>query len=290
MTNPFAGVITNPNSALRAATVTRAQLLTPFPQYTGVTDYRPHIGSLSYQGLQVNMQKRFSRGLSATASYVWSKAIDTGGPGNNSGQGTSVENIYKIAEDKSISRFDVPRRLVASGVWELPIARRTKHPAARILARGWQMSGTWVWQRGTPVGVTTSTGISGGFAVRRPDRIPGSDAAYDISTARANAENGKPWFNTAAFVNPSEYRPGNAARTYNDVRRDNYRNFNLSLARNFPINERLRGQFRCEFLNAFNQVVFGTPASDVATPSTFGLITTQGNTPRSIQMVLRVTF
>jgi hypothetical protein len=62
------------------------------------------------------------------------------------------------------------------------------------------------------------------------------------------------------------------------------------VARNFPIRERLRAQFRCEFLNALNQVVFGTPGSDVATPSTFGIVTTQGNTPRSIQMVLRLTF
>jgi hypothetical protein len=288
--NPFAAVITNPNSSLRAATVTRAQLLTPYPQYTGVTDYRPHIGTIAYNGLQVNLQKRFSRGISATASYVWSKAIDVGGPGNNSGQGTSIENIYNVAQDRSLSRFDVPKRLVASGVWELPFARHAKNTAAKVLAKGWQMSGTWIWQSGTPVTVTTSTTVSGGFATRRPDRVPGSDAAYDIATARAHAEAGLPWFNTAAFVNPSEYRLGTAARTYNDVRRDNYRNVNLSLARNLAITERLRAQFRCEFLNAFNQVVFGTPGSDVATQSTFGLITTQGNTPRAIQLVLRTTW
>ena len=288
--NPFAGVIANPNSSLRAATVTRAQLLAPFPQYTGVSDYRPHVGTLSYNGLQINLQKRFSRGVSATASYVWSKAIDVAGPGNNSGQGTSIENIYNVAQDRSVSRFDVPRRLVASGVWEMPFARASKSAAARALAKGWQMSGTWIWQRGTPIGVTTSTGISGGFAVRRPDRVPGSDASFDISTARHNAESGLPWFATAAFVNPSEYRLGTAARTYSDLRRDNYRNFNLSVARNFPVSERVRVQLRCEFLNALNQVVFGTPGADVATPSTFGLITTQGNTPRSIQLVLRTTW
>ncbi|HKA01765.1 MAG TPA: TonB-dependent receptor, partial [Candidatus Solibacter sp.] len=288
--NPFAGVITNPNSSLRAATVTRLQLLAPFPQYTGVTDYRPHVGSLLYNGLQVNLQKRFSRGVSATASYVWSKSLDTGGPGNNSGQGTSIENIYNVAADRSISRFDVPKRLVASAVWEMPFARHAKSTAAKVLAKGWQMSGTWIRQRGTPVGVTTSTGISGGFAVRRPDRVPGSDASYDIATARAHAEAGLPWFNTPAFVNPTEYRLGTAARTYNDLRRDNYRNLNVSVARNIAITERVRAQFRCEFLNALNQVVFGTPGSDVATPSTFGLITTQGNTPRNIQLVLRTTW
>ena len=93
--NPFFGVITNSSSALRNATVTRAQLLTPYPMYTGLTVYRPNIGQASYNALQVVMQKRFSRGLflSATGSYVWSKAMDTGGPGNNSGNGTSLEDI-----------------------------------------------------------------------------------------------------------------------------------------------------------------------------------------------------
>jgi outer membrane receptor protein involved in Fe transport len=288
--NPFAGVIDNPNSNLRNPTVTRLQLLTPFPQYTGVTDYRPHVGSLSYNGLQVSLQKRFSRGVSATANYVWSKSIDTGGPGNNSGQGTTVENIYNIAQDRSISRFDVPHRFVLAGVWEMPFLSHSKAVLPRLFLRGWQTSGTYVWQRGTPISVTTSSGISGNFAVRRPDRIAGSDASFDIGTARRNAQNGLRWFDTAAFVNPPEYRMGTAARTYADVRRDNYRNINLSLARNFVLHEQVRLQFRCEFLNVLNQVIFGTPGTDVATPSTFGFVTTQGNTPRNIQMVLRVTF
>lgn len=172
----------------------------------------------------------------------------------------------------------------------MPFFRSAKAPLARALGRGWQMSGTYVWQSGTPFSISTSTGITGGFAVRRPDRIPGSKAAYEVGEARRNAENGLAWINTAAFINPPEYRMGNAGRTYSDVRRDNYRNLNVSLARNFPIREGLRAQFRCEFLNAFNQVIFRTPGSDVATPATFGLVTTQGNTPRSIQMVLRLTF
>ncbi len=288
--NPFASLITNPNSNLRSATVTRLQLLAPYPQYTGVTDYRPHVGQLSYQGLQFNMQKRFSKGVSATFSYVWSKAIDTGGPGNNSGQGSSVENIYNIAQDRSLSRFDVPRRMVSSGVWEMPFFKRSKSMAPRIFLRGWQMSGTFIWQRGAPITVFTSTGISGNFAIRRPDRVPEVAGDFTMEDARANAEAGRPWFNTKVFVNPPDYRMGNAARTYSDLRRDNYSNTNLSLARNIAVTEKLRAQLRCEFLNVFNQVVFGSPGTDVATPSTFGIITGQGNAPRSLQAVLRFTF
>jgi hypothetical protein len=287
--NPFAGVITNPNSSLRNATVTRAQLLYPFPQYTGVTDYRPHIGSLSYNALQVNVQKRYSSGLSMTGSYVWAKSLDTGGPGNNSGNGTSIEDIYNLRNERSISNFDVPHRFVVSGVWEMPFYKRSKALAPRILARGWQMSGTYIWQRGTPFNIVTAGFLN--YAVRRPDRVPGSDAGLDIDVARQNARAGKVWFNTAAFRTPTDYRLGDASRNYSDVRRDNYRNLNLSVARNFGLmHERVRIQFRAEFLNALNLVVFGTPGRDLNTPATLGIVTTQGNTPRSMQAVMRVTF
>jgi hypothetical protein len=287
--NPFAGVITNPNSSLRTATVTRAQLLYPFPQYTAVTDYRPHIGTLSYNGLQVNVQKRYSRGLSMTGSYVWSKSLDTGGPGNNSGNGTAIEDIYNLRNERSVSNFDVPHRVVVSGVWEMPFYRKTKALLPRILARGWQMSGTYIWQRGTPFNVITSGFLN--YGVRRPDRVAGSDASYDLALARDNVRTGKPWFNSAAFVTPTDYRLGDASRNYSDVRRDNYRNINLSVARNFGfLHERARLQFRAEFLNALNQVIFGTPGRDLNNPATLGIVTTQGNTPRSVQAVMRITF
>ena len=289
--NPFVGLINNSSSSLRNATVTRAQLLTPFPMYTGVTLFRPDIGEARYNAMQLIMQKRFSRGLSATASYVWSKAMDTGGPGNNSSFGTSIEDIYNIRLDKSVSNLDVPHRVVVSGVWEMPFFMHTSRRLAHALLSGWQTAGTYILQSGTPITITTSNTLSTvGFAVLEPNRVPGSVAGYSSGTAEQNAREGKPWFNTAAYTVPASYTIGDAARNYTDLRRDPYRNVNISMARNFSLREGWRAQFRGEFINALNQVVFGTPGRDVTTPSTFGIITTQGNTPRTVQLVLRITF
>ncbi len=44
---------------------------------------------------------------------------------------------------------------------------------------------------------------------------------------------GDTWFNTAAFAPPGDYLFGNAERTSDDLRRDSYRNVNLSLLKNF---------------------------------------------------------
>ncbi len=297
--NPFFGVITNPNSALRNPTVQRLQLLKPFPQYNSVTLFRPHWGASKYHALQVNLNKRFSNGLSATANYTWSKLLDTGGVGNGAAflDATSIENIYNFSGEYTLSTLDVPHRFVASYSYELPFGRGKRlgknwNGFTNALLGGWQTSGTWTWQSGTPFTIIASGfSVSTGNAQRRPDRVPGSDAGFSLSQARQNVRNGGVWFNTSAFTSLPDFQLGNAARTYSDVRRDPYRNVNLSVLKNwFWADGNQKLQLRGEFINAFNSVVFGTPGVNVNDPANFGRITTQGNTPRVIQFVLRYTF
>src|SRR6185369_3602957 len=47
--NPFFGIIVTPGSSLAQPTVTRRQLLTAFPQYTGVQAYRKPGANSNYQ-------------------------------------------------------------------------------------------------------------------------------------------------------------------------------------------------------------------------------------------------
>ena len=291
--NPFFGLIANPNSTLRNATLTRAQLLKPYPPYDNPTLFNPHIGASKYNSLQVRLQKRFSDGLTANVSYAWSKTIDIGRNGNNnSGAITSIEDIYDLRGEYAVSNFDVPHRFVAGFSYELPFGpkKRFGHSWNRVmtgLLGGWQMSGTTTFQSGAPISITANSfGLS--YATRRPNRLPG-DGSFD--DARERARNGQTWFNTAVFAQPGDFVLGNGARNYSDVRRDGYRNVDLSLLKNFYFGERRHKiQLRGEFINAFNLVVFGTPGTNVSDPANFGLITTQGNTPRNIQLVLRYTF
>lgn len=291
--NPFFGLITNPNSALRTATVTRAQLLKQYPQYDNPSIFNGHFGASKYHSLQVKLEKRFSGGLSANASYVWGKLIDIGRNGNNnSGTATSVEDAFDLAGEYSISSLDVPHRFVASFSYELPFGRRKAfgkdwNSVVNALAGGWQISGTATRQSGSPLSISAA-GIGLSFATRRPDRLAG-DGSFDDARDRARA--GQTWFNTAVFAQPADFTLGNAARNYSDVRRDGYRNMDLSVLKNFLWDEgRQKIQFRGEFINAFNLVVFGTPGTAVNDPANFGIVRTQGNQPRLIQLVLRYTF
>jgi hypothetical protein len=292
--NPFFGIITNPNSNLRNTTVARSQLLKRYPQYDNPTLFNPHIGASKYNSLQVRLQKRFSDGLSANVSYVWSKTIDIGRNGNNNaGAATVIEDIYDLRGEYSISNFDVPHRFVASFTYELPFGQKKKFGAGwnrytNAFLGGWQVSGTATRQAGAPLSITAN-GIGLSYAAtRRTNRAEG-DAAFDDAKDRARA--GDTWFNTALFSQPADFTLGTSARNFSDVRRDGYRNVDLSLLKNFYFGEgQHKIQFRGEFINAFNMVVFGTPGTNVSDPANFGRITTQGNTPRLIQLVLRYTF
>src|SRR5205814_3829338 len=91
-----------------------------FP-YLVPIDYDESVGKSWYNGLQVSLDKKASRGLSYLLSYTWSKAIDIGadewfGTGTN---GTSVQNPYNLQNDKGLAGFDLPQIFTANIVYEL---------------------------------------------------------------------------------------------------------------------------------------------------------------------------
>ena len=65
--------------------------------------------------------------------------------------------------------------------------------------------------------------------------------------------------------------------------------WDFSVFKNFLVTERINAQFRAESFNATNTVEFGNP-NTTFTSATFGVITSQINIPRLIQLGLRVTF
>ena len=61
---------------LAATTVARAQLLVPYPQFTGVTAVGASWASSRYDALQVKLEKRYASGFTLLASYTYSKMFD----------------------------------------------------------------------------------------------------------------------------------------------------------------------------------------------------------------------
>src|SRR4029078_6980 len=73
--NPYFGIVPR-SSSIGDPTITRAQLLKLFPDYTAVRYYRHHVGTTNYQGVSFSIRQRTSHGLMYSTAYTRSKLTD----------------------------------------------------------------------------------------------------------------------------------------------------------------------------------------------------------------------
>jgi hypothetical protein len=120
----------------------------------------------------------------------------------------------------------------------------------------------------------SNTGIGG----QRPNRI-GSGTLDNPTTAL--------WFNKTVFTVPANFTYGNSGADI--LREDRFKNLDLSLFKQFQINERTRVQFRAEAFNLTNTPSFSAPGTNIDTASG-GLVTSTISAPRNIQFGLKLNF
>ena len=130
---------------------------------------------------------------------------------------------------------------------------------------------------GTPLTLTASN-TAGLFNPVTRANWNGQDPTLDA----AREERLQRWFDTSVFSQPSAFSFGNAGTTFPLLRTDSVRNLDLSLFKLFELSGRVRLQARIEAFNALNRAQFGSPNLSV-TSSSFGVVTSQANTPRQLQ-------
>ena len=291
MPNPFFGIITNPSSPLRFPTVSRNRLLRPYPQYNGVNAFRIPYGFSVYHGGTLKADKRFSNGVSFLVAHTWSKLIDdVSTTVNFLGQASTRQNAYDRRAERAIGTQDIAHRFVASFVYDLPFGKGkfggNWHPAANRLVGGWQFNGIVTFQSGIPLLVRQGQNNVGLF---NPTQRPTWNGK-DPNLGGSKDDKLKKWFDTAAFTITPAFTFGNTPRVMPNLRADGEKNFDLSLFKNNYFNEgRWNAQFRVEFFNAFNRVRFNPPGTQVDAGD-YGVVGSQGNTPRQIQLALKLMF
>jgi len=276
--NPFYGKFSG--GALSGAQTTRAQLLRPYPQFQNIIPIYSVGASSLYHSLQVSANKRFSRGLQMQLAYTLAKSID---------DGLSHQDSYNIRADRALSDIDIRHRTTIMGVYELPWGRGrhwgSEMPKWMDLAIGsWQVNGIATFSTGTPLGISASNN-AGIFNMAIRANNNGKSALLTGPTQERLTR----YFNTSVFSQPTNFTFGNTGPRLPDVRNDGIFNWDLSLFKDFGITERVKLQFRGDFLNAFNTPRFSGPNTSV-TSSSFGAITSQTNAPRQIQFGLKVIF
>ncbi len=292
--NPFFGFV--PAGTLAQPTVQRGQLLRPYPQFTSLTLEGFPIGHSNYHSFQLQFNKRFSTSLIGVA-YTASKGI-----GNTESRSDWLEggaqnasmrflNNNNRALDRSLSLFDNPQRLVVNYSLDLPFGPdqrflRNLGPLGRAVS-GWQLSGVYTAQSGSPLGLDAITNLTGSFGGGSRPNNNGTSAKL---TGPANGRISR-WFDTSVFSQPPAFTYGNTARTLPDTRNHGINNLDLGVFKNnrFGPDGRYNLQFRAELFNMANRVRFGNPGMSFGNPQ-FGVINSQGNTPRQIQVALKFLF
>ncbi len=279
--NPFLGQIAV--GTLAQPTVTRAQLLRPYPQFDGVTSQQSSWAASSYHALLTKIEKRYASGLSILFSHTWSKQMDYGaGPfaGETVGA-SSIQDNYNLLAEWSPSTLDQTHRFIANAVYELPFYKTKSGVAGRVLG-GWQLGGIWSAFSGGPLGITAATNNTFSQGGGQRPNWTGVSAKLDNPTPAR-------WFDTTQFSAPAAYAFGNTARTLGGLRSDGTAQIDATLTKNTRILEKLNLQFRAEVFNLTNSARF-SPPNQVFGNAQFGIVAAQNNLPRIVQFGLKLVY
>jgi hypothetical protein len=270
------------------------EFLRPYSGYQNIT-IRSHFGSAHYNSLQVQLNRRYIKGLQFAVAYTLAKTISFG---PNTDPPTFVPlrpgDAWNVAPNESTQLHN----LVVNYTWDVPGGSRLwNNLLTRGLLDGWQVSGDTALVSGDWAGASTSTtdnfDFTGGDGGTRP-RITGTGVC---TSGNCDPTPGSPgsYFDVAAFSRLTGRGDiGNAPRTF--YRLPKIVNSNISAFKNFAIGGGRRIQFRWEMYNVFNQVNWSAINTNAQfnpegqqVNANFGKAT-QSRSPRIMQGALRFTF
>jgi hypothetical protein len=277
---------------------TFSQANTPYPQFGTIEGVRGASVS-NYNSLQLQVNHRFTHGLTFNANYVWSHFLDDQDSAGWGGRGgTQVyQNAYNPGANYGNSNFDVRNAVKGSLVYQLPVGKGRRFLNSNsyldAVIGGWQTSATMLVHGGQPYTVVTATNNS---AADNPN-AGGSDNASQFPNLIGNPHLSHPtiqnWYNVAAFAQPVPGTFGDEGR--NTLVGPDLSEVDFSLGKNFALKEGIGLQFRIDGYNIFNHPSFAIPNTGVAfasdgTPTSSSTITSTTIGPRAFQLNARISF
>lgn len=213
-----------------------------------------------YDALQVQYNRRLSRGLQALASYTWAHSIDSA----SSGSWGNSNNFLVPAAGKNSNRgpsdFDIRNAFSLALTYQIPNPNINQFTNA--ITRGWSLQSIIQARSAPPVTVQDADFFlftGGVYATIRPDLVPGKPL-YLYGTQYPGGRSLNPEAFTDPPVDPatgSPLRQGNVSR--NSLRAFGLTQWDFAVHRDFPIRDPLTLQFRAEMFNVLNQPNFGPP-------------------------------
>ena len=285
VTNPFRNLV--PGQGINGS-ITRGQLLRPFPQYTGVTTNATD-GRTNYKSLQVKLEHRFVKGYTLLVGYTASRFTET----------STKLNATDTSYETRPAAADVPHRLSLSAIWELPFGEGRRwgggNSLKNALVGNWSVQAIGQFQSGIPIDFG-NVYFNGDMSSLKTSYSDNTDLpVFDVSGF---------YFHDAAVQTngvddpvrqraDSRIQLASNIRTFpsriDGVRSPALKTWDISLVKQVGIKGRVRAQLNIEILNAFNQVYFNN-ANTTPTNVNFGKVTSQNNLPRELQIAWKLVF
>jgi hypothetical protein len=289
----------------------------PFPNW-GIIFTRTAGASAYYNAMQVEVNRRFSNGLTFNSTYTLAKNLnDNGGPNSTGFTGETgggrAADLYNRQAEYGNDYATRRHRSISTAVYDLPVGRGRKfansiHPAANAVIGGWQLSAIFLAQTGpymTPTvsGVDSSGSGSGVSRTQHPDRIGDGNISNPTWFQ---------WFDVNAFVCPGlNTRNAAQCRIGIDPARDaapigrfgtagvgiirgpGTVNLSLGVNKAFYLTERVKLEAGASFTNVANHTNYADPQMNV-TSAAFGRITSARSSElggsRTGQVSMRLSF
>jgi hypothetical protein len=268
----------------------------------GIVPYTEFSGTSNYNSLQVSITRRFTRGLSLGANYVWSKALDYTDTTVPTSRAPGLPTFApRHAYSYGLAGYDRDHSVVVNWLWSVPKASTMwDKMIIRQVLDNWQVSGIASFVRGAPQGINLDTG--------GVDLTGGTDAPRALLNGNPVLPHGERtvlhYFNTSVVSLPPANTVGANGQYSNFVgnagkvvfRGPGMNNWNVAVFKDFPIKERVTIQVRGEFYNLFNHPSFNSvnnnavfTTAGVQTNGSFGVVNSDSG-PRQVQLVGRISF
>jgi hypothetical protein len=263
-------------------------VLRPYKGFS-VINVEENSGRSEYNGLQLEVNRRFAQGLSFGLGYTYSKSVD-----NASSRSTTVLTAYDDRIFWGPSSYDTRHVTVINTLYEFPLFRDRKRLTGKLLG-GWQATAILQFQTGTPFSVATANdfmgiGTTGGepWNINGDPKLPRSERAFSESNSDNNfyfrVRNAD---GSAIFTQPPNGTMPNQTRAM-QLYGLGFQTYNAALFKEFRATEHQSVQFRLEMFNFPNHPYWSGLGTN-PTAASFGKATSKtGN--RNIQLSLRYSF
>lgn len=250
-------------------------------------------GRAYYDAARVTLTRANWHGVTLTASYWFSKAIDLGNDYTSTAAGGEArsqggQSGFDVQKDlKGRSDFDQPHAFLVQTTYD---TGRGGSGVLRSITKNWTVASVYLLKSGTPFTVDSGGdglgvgNIDGAFG-DRPNIVDPSILGHIVG----NPDTSTQMLPRSAFtfMNAPTQLAGNLGR--NTFRKGKIANVNASLSRTWRLHGDWNVMLRSEAINLFNTPQFADPGASVAA-SNFAQITNTLNDGRAFKFTLRLSF